>query len=147
MKKRVNEKEVNIFNLTPKFKFPHQSAINLAYKVITHFHFKIECINIIFMNNKDIRKVNKEFLSHDFPTDVISFRLNTGKSVDGELYIGVDVAKENASIYGENFYSEIKRLIIHGTLHLVGFVDTKENDRAKMREWENHFLICDRKLK
>jgi rRNA maturation RNase YbeY len=141
MKRRFNKAgEINIFNLIPNFKFPRKIASNLVVKVVEHFHHQIENINIIFLDNKSIKLINKLYLFHKYATDVISFRLNQGKKIEGEIYIGVEVAKKNSILYNVRFYDEIKRLIIHGCLHMIGFKDKYKKEKNEMTKWEERFL-------
>jgi probable rRNA maturation factor len=132
--------KINIFNLIPDFKLSRKVIRDQIQKVIVHFNFKIDNINVVFLDNRKIRSINKVFLSHDLPTDVISFRLNEGNIIDGEIYIGVGIARQNSIIYGVKFYNEIKRLLIHGSLHLIGFNDKRKKERAEMTKWEDYFL-------
>jgi rRNA maturation RNase YbeY len=135
-----NKNRVKIFNLIPEFKFPHKDARGLAIYVTGYFRYQAENINIVFMNNKNINRLNINYLSHNYPTDVISFRINSGKRIEGEIYIGVEIAKSNSLRYNTGFYEEIRRLIIHGVLHLIGYDDKTQKERAKMTELENFFL-------
>ena len=131
---------IAVINLLPRFKFPHIAAKNSLRRVFDHFHYKVENINIVFMGDSDITHINVQYLSHKYSTDVISFRLNEGKKVDAELYIGVEEVRRNALYFKTSFYEEITRVIIHGSLHLIGFEDDTDEKRNKMREWEDFFL-------
>jgi len=145
-KKQQNKIDnVNIINLLPYFKFPHIVAKNVLIKVLAHFKYKPDTINIIFMNDHNIKSINSKFLAHNYSTDVISFKLNQVKAgshkiIEAEIYIGVEEVKRNSLLYKTKFYHEIKRVIIHGTLHLVGFNDNTKIKRDKMRTWEDYFL-------
>jgi probable rRNA maturation factor len=132
--------QINIFNKVPSLKFSHQKMRKVVEDVIKYYKCRIENINLVFMDNREIKSVNKKYLNHNYATDVISFRLNKGKMVEGELYIGVMIAKENAERFKVRFYDEILRLIIHGSLHLLGFDDSTEEKRKKMSKMEDYFL-------
>jgi len=138
MKKRNDV--ITVINLLPRFKFPHTIARKLLLRVLSHFQFKVESVNIVFMGDRDITHINVQYLNHDYPTDVISFRLNEGKKVEGEIYIGVEEVKRNSIFFKTKFYDEIKRVIIHGTLHLIGFEDNTIKKRKQMKELEDKFL-------
>jgi rRNA maturation RNase YbeY len=99
-------------------------------------------ITIIFVDKILIQKLKKQFFNIDKPTDVIAFRLNEYKNdkVEGEIYICLPVAKENAEYYGEDYDREISRLIIHGILHLIGHDDKTEKQRLDMRQLEDKYL-------
>lgn len=98
-------------------------------------------INIFFVTKSKIIEINKKFLDHDYTTDVITFSNNFLDRVNGEIYICVDVVRENAKLYTEgNFKEEIIRIIIHGVLHLLGYMDNEEEEKKMMREKENELI-------
>ena len=98
-------------------------------------------IRFIFVDDDHIQNLNQKYLSHDSPTDVISFALESnGNLLDGEVYISVERASEQAQEYQTDLEGEISRLAIHGTLHLLGYDDDTENGRREMREKEDTYL-------
>lgn len=98
-------------------------------------------INIVFMNDREIHRINKAFLEHDEPTDVITFPLaNEAGVLTGELYIGVDVARRSAKTLGHSLAEELVLYTIHGSLHLCGYDDLNKRVRKKMREKEKFYL-------
>ena len=117
-----------------------------SVKILTHtLHSeKIESgdISIIFGNKKLLRDLKKEFFQIDKATDVIAFRLNDYKEkiIEGEIYICLPVAEENAELYEESFEKEIARLIIHGGLHLIGYDDSTRSEKKEMRKLEDKYL-------
>jgi len=117
-----------------------------SVKILTHtLHSeKIESsdISIIFGNTKLLRDLKKEFFKIDKATDVIAFRLNDYKEniIEGEIYICLSVAEENAELYEEPFEREIARLIIHGGLHLVGYDDSTRSEKIEMHKLEDKYL-------
>jgi len=117
-----------------------------SVKILTHtLHSeKIESgdISIIFGNKKLLRNLKKEFFQIDKATDVIAFRLNDYKEkiIEGEIYICLPVAEENAELYEEPFEKEIARLIIHGGLHLIGYDDSTKNEKKEIRKLEDKYL-------
>jgi probable rRNA maturation factor len=96
-------------------------------------------ISIIFMDNAELRAINKEFLQHDYDTDIITFPLDDTR-IDGELYISVDMAIDNARHYGVSRSNELVRLVAHGMLHLIGYNDTTDAERTLMQAKENEYL-------
>jgi rRNA maturation RNase YbeY len=84
--------------------------------------------------------MNRTYLRHDYATDVISFPLGEGDAVEGELYVNLDRARVQARRYGVSPTRELMRLVIHGTLHLVGFDDGREEERERMRMREDQYL-------
>ena len=99
-------------------------------------------ISIIFGNKKLLQELKNQFFNIDHTTDVIAFRLNKyeEKNVDGEIYICLPVAKENAEYFDESYEKEIARLIIHGGLHLIGYDDGTKTEHKEMRKLEDKYL-------
>jgi len=98
-------------------------------------------INIIFTSDKAILNLNKKFLSRDYSTDVIVFSNSFKNTVTGDVYISIDRIRENSIKYSEgDFERELKRIIIHGILHLIGYDDKSEEDRNIMTEKEELYL-------
>ena len=77
-------------------------------------------INYLFCTDERILEVNRQFLQHDYYTDIITFDYSEGDTVSGDLFISVDTVRSNAAQYGARFEDELHRVIIHGVLHLCG---------------------------
>ncbi|HEV3238641.1 MAG TPA: rRNA maturation RNase YbeY [Gemmataceae bacterium] len=99
-------------------------------------------ISLAFVDNATIHRLNKRYLDHDEPTDVLSFPLSEpgAKKLAGELVIGVEVAQAEANQRGHDIQVELALYVIHGLLHLCGYDDHKDADAARMRERERHYL-------
>ncbi len=97
-------------------------------------------INVIFCSDEYLLGVNKEYLGHDYYTDVITFDYVEGKTISGDIFISVDTVKFNAEEYGSTFATELRRVIIHGVLHLLGYDDHEDVDKKLMREKEDAYL-------
>src|SRR5262245_60053190 len=98
-------------------------------------------ISLAFVDNPTIHTLNKRYLDHDEPTDVLSFPLSEGKKkLAGELVIGVEVAKAVAEEHGHPLEAELALYVIHGLLHLCGHDDKDAEGVRKMRERERHYL-------
>ena len=107
----------------------------------------IESLNYVFCSDKYLLEINKQFLDHNFYTDIISFDLSEepGKLI-GEVYISVDRVKDNAKTHGACFTEELLRVIFHGALHFCGYKDKKPADSKKMRHMEDLWLTAYMKL-
>lgn len=99
-------------------------------------------LNIIFCSDEHLLGINRDFLQHDYYTDIITFDLSASSKapLEAELYISVDRVKENATTLGQPFYRELHRVIFHGLLHLLGYKDKQKKDQALMREMEERLL-------
>lgn len=103
-------------------------------------------INIIEIANKKIIKLNKDYLNRSYKTDIIAFNFNEGDIISGDLYIAPDVVKENANRFNTVFNNEMKRVVIHGVLHLVGYDDRDVKEVKEMRRKEDLYLALYNKM-
>jgi probable rRNA maturation factor len=99
-------------------------------------------ISLAFVDNPTIHRLNLRYLQHDEPTDVLSFPLSelSASKLAGELVLGVEVAVEQAAARGHDVQTELTLYVIHGLLHLCGYDDHDDADRAAMRQRERHYL-------
>ncbi len=97
-------------------------------------------INIIFCSDKYLLKLNKQYLSRNYYTDVITFDYSGENIISGDVFISLDRVKENAKKYSETFSHELYRVIIHGILHLLKYNDTNEEEKRLMRVKEDEYL-------
>ncbi len=98
-------------------------------------------IDIVLTSDSYLRHINKNFLNHDYFTDVITFPEYFKECIDGNIFISLERVKSNSSLYsGGDFGKEFYRVIIHGFLHLVGFKDNTEDEKYRMTRRENFYL-------
>lgn len=99
-------------------------------------------VTVAFVDNAHIHRLNKQFLNHDEPTDVLTFPYTepAAKTVEGEVVIGHEVARENAADRGHAVGVELALYVVHGCLHLCGYTDTDDASAAEMREKEREYL-------
>lgn len=99
-------------------------------------------VTLAFVDNATIHRLNKQFLNHDEPTDVLSFPLSGpgAKELEGDVVIGVEVAREQAAERGHEVTTELALYAIHGLLHLCGHDDQEDEARRAMRQRERHYL-------
>lgn len=103
--------------------------------------YSVELLFINFIDGKEIQEINKEYLNHNYSTDIITFNYSGSYlDFDAEIFISIDDAKLNAKKYKVSLSKELRRLIIHGILHLKGHNDIKLKDRTKMKKKENYLL-------
>ena len=101
---------------------------------------KLSSINYVFCSDKKLLEINRQFLNHDFYTDIITFDLSESNSTQAEIYISIDRVRDNAKTLGSSFKSEIHRVIFHGALHLCGYKDKTQAELLKMRHKEAFYL-------
>lgn len=94
-------------------------------------------ISYIFCDDDYLHKLNMEFLNHDTLTDILTFNYNLHKQVNGEIYISVERVKDNSVDFKTNFKEELRRVMIHGILHLCGYADESSEEESEMRKKEN----------
>ena len=97
-------------------------------------------VNYIFVDDATILDVNRRFLGHDYYTDHIGFDYSEGDALSGDIYISLDTVRTNASLFGTTFPEELRRIIIHGLLHLCGLRDKSPEEQTRMREAEDKAL-------
>lgn len=102
---------------------------------------KLESINFIFCSDEYLLEINKQYLNHDFYTDIISFDLSVSpNSIIGDIYISTERVRENAKALKTSIKDELNRVIFHGALHLCGFKDKTTTEIKRMREKEEEYL-------
>jgi len=97
-------------------------------------------INIILTTDKNLRKINIDYLERDYYTDIITFNYSENQVVSGDLFVSLERVNENAREYGEDNTIELLRVMIHGVLHLIGYDDASVEEKKHMREKENKYL-------
>ncbi len=98
-------------------------------------------VNYIFVDDATILSVNRRFLGHDYYTDHIGFDYSEGNALSGDIYISLDTVRTNAELYGATFPEELRRIIIHGLLHLCGLRDKSPEEQTRMRQAEDRALL------
>ena len=98
-------------------------------------------LSYIFCSDQRLLEINRQFLQHDFYTDIITFPLSDpGQPISGEIYISVDRVRDNAREFGSSIKRELHRVIFHGALHLCGYKDKSPKDEKLMRKMEDKYL-------
>jgi len=110
-------------------------------RVVVSEGFAIGEINYIFCDDAYLNHINKEFLKHDSFTDIISFDYSLGKQISGDIYISIERVLDNAEKYNVTFENELRRVMIHGVLHYMGYKDKTTEEKKVMRLKEN-ITIC-----
>lgn len=107
--------------------------------IASHYNYSLGAINFIFCDDEYILSVNRQYLNHDYYTDVITFDYCEVNVLSGDVFISLDTVKSNAELFQTTFENELNRVICHAVLHLIGFKDKTDLDSKEMRCNEN---IC-----
>ena len=99
--------------------------------------YLIDALVFLFVDDKEILEMNKKFLKHDYYTDVITFGDIKDKKISGDIAISIERVLDNSKTYAVEFEDELKRVMAHGLLHIMGYDDRKSNDKSVMSEKEN----------
>ena len=99
-------------------------------------------ISFIITSDDYLLTANKEFLNHDYFTDVITFNYSSGANIAGEIYISEDTVRRNSVEYNVDFDEEMLRVMIHGVLHLAGYNDETAEEKQEMRRLEDKWMKC-----
>ena len=102
---------------------------------------RFEEINYIFCDDEYLLKINREYLNHDYYTDIITFDNSVSSLIVSDIYISVERVMDNAGYYGVDFINELRRVMAHGILHLCGYMDKTQEDQQLMTAKENEKLL------
>lgn len=135
------------------------AKINVYYKDISWFRCNLKVLNevisavilgegkiqgelsFVFCSDEFLLGINREFLGHDYYTDVIAFDESSDNILGGEIYISLERVKENSLDFRVSFDNELARVLIHSVLHLSGYRDSTEYEKLVMRQKEDFYLV------
>jgi len=121
--------------------FPRRIISNWIKKIVLKYQKRIGDISYIFCSEEKMLDINREYLSHNYLTDIITFDYTENNCLSGDVFIGTSVVRSNAKKYRVTFENELYRVMIHGILHLCGINDKTEIERSFMEYEENEALI------
>ena len=101
---------------------------------------KINAVNYIFCSDKHLLAINKQYLNHNYFTDVITFQYEDSEGVSGDIFISYDRIKENAKEFNQSVSNELHRVMVHGLLHLLGYKDKNTEQQKVMKSKEDFYL-------
>ena len=122
----------------PKIK--RRATTKWIRSVAANYGKKVGDVAYIFVNDDKILEVNRQFLQHDYYTDIITFDYCDGNVLNGDLFISLDTVSSNSKQVGSTYEEELHRVIIHGILHLCGLNDKGPGERETMEAAENAAL-------
>ena len=120
--------------------FDERQITRWIKSVAADYGFAVGNINYIFCSDERELEVNRQFLGHDYYTDIITFDYSTASVLNGDIFISLDTVRSNAEQLGIAFDDELLRILIHGVLHLTGQGDKTPETKAQMTEKENKAL-------
>ncbi|WP_336962171.1 rRNA maturation RNase YbeY [Chryseobacterium contaminans] len=101
---------------------------------------KLGEINYIFCDDEYLLKINQDYLQHDYYTDIITFDYVKGKTISAEIFVSLQRISDNASTLSRDYEDELRRVLAHGILHLIGYKDKTEEEEKEMRRMEDLYL-------
>lgn len=136
----MKESKINFYSEN-EFQFEQEESYeSWIQRVIESEGKKLEEISYIFCDDDYLLDINMEYLDHDTYTDIISFDYSVGNILQGDIYISTERVEENSREYNVSFEEELRRVIIHGVLHLCGYKDKSEEESSLMRLKEEEKL-------
>ena len=120
--------------------FKKREVTKWIRNVANSYGKKVGEIGYLFCDDEKILEVNREYLQHDYYTDIITFDYDEGNTINGDLVISLDTVRTNAEQFGKTYEEELLRVIIHGILHLCGINDKGPGEREIMEAAENKAL-------
>lgn len=122
------------------FNFNEKVLVERVNRLIVREKGVIGELSVIFCSDDYLLDVNKQYLNHNYYTDIITFDYVEDNKISGDLFISVDRIKENAKEYSVELLKELYRVVFHGVLHLVGYNDKSDQEQLIMTEKENYYL-------
>lgn len=131
------------FNEDIDFKFQGKNKFKAWLKKIADREgFSINNLNYIFCSDEYLHKINLEYLDHDTYTDIITFDNSEDESIiEGDIFVSIERIRENSQILNTVFEEEVKRVIVHGLLHLCEYDDHTPEDKSQMRRLESEYIL------
>jgi probable rRNA maturation factor len=109
--------------------------------IATQESYELADLNYLFCSDDYVLNVNRQYLNHDFYTDIITFdNSESEQQIEGDVFISIERVKENAIELNQSFEDELRRVLAHGLLHLIGYDDLEDEQKNQMRQKENFYL-------
>ena len=132
--------EVTVSNAHPERRVAAPAVRRLVRGLLRKERRRHGAVSVVFAGDALSRRMNRSFLSHDRPTDVLSFSLGEGQNLEGEIYVNLDRAARQARRYRVSAANEVARLVIHGVLHLLGYDDKAAAAARRMKYCEDRYV-------
>lgn len=134
--------KINFFNEDITFLLPKKRQIrNWLFGLIVTEGYELGELNLVFCSDAHLLEMNQKYLNHDTLTDVITFdNSEVDKQITGDIFISVDRVRENAADLNFKLFDELLRVIVHGTLHLLGYTDKSDETKKIMTAKEDEYI-------
>ncbi|MGM9688872.1 MAG: rRNA maturation RNase YbeY [Alloprevotella sp.] len=119
---------------------PHRATTAWVRAVAATYGKRVGEVAYVFCSDEKILEVNRQYLQHDYYTDIITFDYTRSDVIGGDLFISLDTVRSNAELFGKSYEEELHRVVIHGILHLCGINDKGPGEREIMEAAENRAL-------
>ena len=133
-----------VFQEHASLSVPEADVLDLAARVASGENVRWTEVNVVLGDHALVRELNREWMKHDWDTDVVSFPLDEEArargEIEGEVYVDLDTAQEVAPEVAASFETEVLRYVAHGLLHLIGYDDGTDAEREAMRALEDRYL-------
>jgi rRNA maturation RNase YbeY len=124
------------------FNLPQKNAVRKwLHAVAAAEGKKIGELAFIFCDDNDLLEINRRYLRHDYYTDVVTFDYSEPPTLSGDVFISIDTVRANAATYRQTFACELRRVMLHGLLHLCGYNDHSRKEQQQMRKKEDDYLL------
>ena len=133
---------INFFEEGVSYKLKDKTKVKQWIKdTIAAEGYKLDELSYVFCSDEYLLTINQQYLDHDTYTDIVTFdNSETPGNIVGDIFISIDRIRENAAKFNQTFIDELHRVIIHGTLHLLGYKDKSPQDNKKMTQKEDQYL-------
>lgn len=123
------------------FKLPNpRRTANWLKTVCLQENYELDLLTYVFCSDESLSALNKQYLNHSAYTDILSFDFSDGGKIQGEIYISIPRVRDNAKRFRQAFNVELRRVLVHGLLHFMGYDDKKSRQKAQMRRKEEACL-------
>ena len=133
--------DINLFFNEAEYPLIKKNLKLFCKEILHHKGYSDYLISLIFIHEEELKEMKHKFFKQDFYTDVIAFNLNNKEEdLDGEIYLSFNIIKDNAKSYNTDLENEMKRVVAHGMLHLMGYEDHTKSKEEEMTKLEDLFI-------
>ena len=133
--------EVNIFYNYQEYHINKKNLKHYCQEILSYNKYNLYSVSLIFIDDEELKEMKNLYFKKNLYTDVIAFNLNNeNETLDGELYLSIKTIEQNSKLYNASLEQEIKRVVAHGILHLIGYEDNTDYNKQKMTKQEDKLI-------